>query len=226
MELGTFTYADVGILAVLLISGLIALVRGFVKELLHILCWIAAAVIAVKGFEYVQPHVVGYLQPEILADIATAVGLFITSLVILVIITTMIARKVRKSEIGTFDRVLGFGFGLVRGVLLLALAYLVVIQFLAQDAEEQPNWFRESRAMPLVAESARVLTSLAPEVFAKAQDTIREAGESASEVIESGARDIVSDAPQTTSPGGGKNAEAGYDRDKREEMDQLIESRQ
>lgn len=221
MEPGAITYADVAILAVLLISGLIALVRGFVKELLHILCWIAAAVITVKGFVFVQPIIAGFVAPEILADIAAAVGLFIVSLLILVAITTAIARKVRDSEVGTLDRALGFAFGLARGALLLALAYLVVTQFLPQDEDERPDWFRASFAMPLVAESARLLTTVAPEVFSRTQNTIKQASETAGEMMESGAAKAISDWPKPKTAG-----EPGYEDEIRDGLDQLIESKQ
>ncbi len=222
METGAITYTDVAILSVLLISGLIALVRGFVKELLHILCWIAAAVITVKGFEYVQPFIAGWVQPEILADVGTAGGLFVISLVILVVLTAVVARKVRESKVGGFDRALGFAFGLARGALLLALSYLVVIQFLPQEEEDQPDWFRASMAMPLVAESARILTSIAPEVFSKTQDAIKEASETAGDMMESGAAEVITGG----APRAGDKSETGYERDKRKGMDRLIESRQ
>jgi alkanesulfonate monooxygenase SsuD/methylene tetrahydromethanopterin reductase-like flavin-dependent oxidoreductase (luciferase family) len=93
----------------------LALMRGFVRELLHILAWISAAVIAVKAFPYAKPLVAQYLQPDLLANLATGAGIFIVALVILVFVFAAIAKRVRESDIGMLDRSLGLVFGIARG---------------------------------------------------------------------------------------------------------------
>lgn len=223
MENLALSWVDLIILGVLLISGLLALMRGFVRELLHILAWIAAAVIAVKAFPYAQPVVAQYLQPELLANLATGAGIFVVSLVILVYVFSTISKRVKESDVGVIDRGLGFLFGLARGVLVVALAYLVLVQFLpADESEEPPSWVAESRGLPYVAKSAEFLASVAPEVFAAALDTIEEAGGAAQMLLEEGA--ITS--AQDPAPSSEKRNEAGYQATPRQQMDRLIDSQQ
>ncbi len=222
MENLPVTYADIAILAVLLVSGLLALARGFVKELLHILAWIGAAVIAVRAFPYAQPYIAQFLQPDLLADIATAAGIFVGSLIILVFVFSAIAKRVRESEIGMLDRSLGFLFGLARGALVLALAYLVLMQFLPVDQDEQPKWITDSRMLPYVADSAELLSSVAPEVFEAALATIEDAGGGAKTMFE----DVDLNSIARQPPPAEKTSETGYGEAPRQEMDRIIRSKQ
>lgn len=225
MEQFPLTYLDLIVLGVLLVSGLLALMRGFVRELLHILAWIAAAVIAVKAFPYVQPLVAQYLRPQLLANLATGAGIFIVSLMILVYLFATIAKRVKESDIGVIDRGLGFLFGLARGVLVIALAYLVLMQFLpAEEEEAQPIWLTNSRSLPYVAKSAEFLASVAPEVFAAALHTIGEAGDAAQLLIEEGA--VASSPESAPAPSSEKRSETGYQSAPRQQMDRLIDSKQ
>lgn len=213
-------YADLAILGVLLISGLLALVRGFVRELLHILAWIGAAVIAVKAFPLAEPLTAQYLQPPLLADLAAGAGLFVVSLIVLIFVFGTIARRVRESEIGWIDRLLGFVFGVVRGVLVLALAYMVLLQFLPPEESEQPTWLTASRGLPYVKTSATYLTKVAPEVFAAALRTIEQAGDAAQLMLEDTSATGTGGVEPTTE----KRSETGYGAAPRQQMDRLIDS--
>ncbi len=222
MENLPITYADIAVFAVMLVSGLLALARGFVKEMLHILAWIAAAVIAVRAFPFAQPYVAEYLQPDLLANLATAAGLFIVSLIVLVFLFSSTAKRVRESEIGMLDRLLGFLFGLARGALVLALAYLMVMQFLPTDEDEQPRWVTESKAIPYVEKSAKLLTTVAPEVFEAALTTIEDAGDAAKTMLE----DVDMNTIARPAPTAEKTSETGYGEAPRRDMDRIIRGKQ
>ena len=222
MDALPFTYADIAIVLVLLVSGVLAFVRGFVRELLHILAWVGAAVVAIFGFPFLQPVLQQYLQPELLANLAAGAGVFIVGLMILVYAFAAIARRVKESDAGVIDRGLGFLFGLARGVLVVALAYLVLMQFLPTgEVEEQPAWLTKSRSLPYVARSAEFLASVAPEVFAAALDTIEEAGDAAQLLLEEGSIG-ASREPAASSE---KRSESGYQAAPRQQMDRLIDSK-
>ncbi|MBT3331772.1 MAG: CvpA family protein, partial [Rhodospirillaceae bacterium] len=152
---------DLVILIILLISGLLALSRGFVKEVLSIAGWVIAAVATLKLFPFVQPFVRSYIDQELIADSISGVVIFVVVLTMASFLSSAISRRVQRSEIGILDRSLGFLFGLLRGVVVIALSYLVLVQFLATD--DQPDWLREARAMPAIEYSAEILAGLAPE---------------------------------------------------------------
>ena len=215
-------YTDIAILALLLLSSLLALYRGFVKELLHILAWIGATVVAVKAFPLVQPLVSDHLQPELLANLATGAGLFVVSLMILAFVFASIAKRVRASSFGWVDKILGFFFGLARGGLLLALAYLILMRFLPVADDEQPEWVTVSYALPYVEQSAVLLTSVAPKVFAATLETIEDASGAAQDMFEDGRLESI----RPTLPPDGKTNESGYRDAPRQDMNRLIQSKQ
>jgi len=219
MENLPFTYADVAIVLVLLASSVLAFVRGFVREMLHILAWVGALLIAVYGFPFLQPVMKTVVQPDLLANLVTAGGLFVVSLIVLIFLAASIAKKVKESDIGAVDRSLGFIFGLARGLLILALAYLVLVQFLPPKRKDQPQWVTASRGLPYVEFSAAQLTRLAPELFEAALTTIDEAGDAAGSMLEEGAVKAVEQPPAD-------DDKAGYTEAPRQQMDRLIESQQ
>lgn len=222
MENLPFTYADAAIVLVLAVSAVLAFMRGFVREVLHILAWVGATLIAVYGFPVLQPVVKNYLQPDLLANLVAAGGLFVLSLIVLIFVAASIAKKVKESDIGAVDRSLGFIFGLVRGLLILALAYLVLVQFLPPKRKDQPHWVTASRGLPYLAVGADYLTRLAPELFASALKTIDEAGDAAGTMIDKGAVKAQEPPANGTEPA----AQTGYPEAPRQQMDRLIESQQ
>ena len=113
--------ADIVIAAVLLISAVIALVRGFVKETLTIAGWIGAFFITLYGYEQVATLLADFIEESLFAQVIAAAALFLISLVILTIVSHMLAKQVQGSTLGHLDRALGFVFGLVRGLLLVSV---------------------------------------------------------------------------------------------------------
>ena len=92
---------------------------------------------------------------------AASVTIFIPTLIILALISHVLSGQVRDSALGAVDRSLGFLFGLFRGVIIVCLAYLLIAWILPK--EEQPEWLRSARTIPLVEEGAGLLLQLAPE---------------------------------------------------------------
>jgi membrane protein required for colicin V production len=222
MENLPFTYADAAIVLVLAVSAVLAFMRGFVREMLHILAWIGATLVAVYGFSLLQPVMKKYLQPDLLANLVAAGGLFVLSLIVLIFVAASIAKKVKESDIGAVDRSLGFIFGLARGLLILALAYLVLVQFLPPKRKDQPEWVTASRGLPYVRAGATYLTKLAPELFESALKTIDEAGDAAGTMIKKGSVKATEQPAAEAEP----DKQTGYPEAPRQQMDRLIESQQ
>lgn len=151
---------DLIVIGVVVLSGLFALMRGLVKEVLSIVSWVGALFVAVYGFNFVHPFLDRLIQPTWLADAITGVGLFVISLIVLGLISTVVSGAVRKSSAGALDRSLGFLFGLVRGAVIVCVAWLAMSW--ALPAAEQPMWLREARTLPLVERGANLLLSMVP----------------------------------------------------------------
>ena len=152
---------DLAILAVVLISGLFAFVRGFVHELLSIGAWIGAALVTLFFLPLLLPFAREIISIQIAADIAAGVALFLVVLIGLSIITHWLARQVRESSLGALDRSLGLVFGLARGALIVCIAWIALLW--AMPPRDHPNWITEARARPLVEQGADLLVSVLPE---------------------------------------------------------------
>ncbi len=160
METLPFTAGDIGILIVLLASGLLALARGFVSEVLSIAAWIVAALAAIWGYPHLQPFVSQYLQPDILANVVTAASIFVVALIISSAVSHRISAGVQRSSLGSVDRALGLAFGLARGALLVILAYLALIWVFPPG--NRPAWLEHARFRPWVEQGAAWVASLVP----------------------------------------------------------------
>ncbi len=136
-----FTIIDAVVAAVILISAILAYARGFVREAMAIAGWIAAAVLAFVFAPAAEPlirqiPVVG----DFLADscelsmIAAFAAVFAFGLVIASLFTPLFSSLVQRSALGGLDQGLGFLFGVARGVLLVAIAFIVYDRAMAQAA--------------------------------------------------------------------------------------------
>lgn len=153
------SWLDVILVAIMLISGFLAMVRGFTREVLSIFSWAVAAVAAL----YLTPkywHTVGaYFPSQMAAQIVFGVGVFVIVLIVVSLVTLRISDRVLDSRVGAFDRTLGFIFGLARGFVLVAIVF-VIFSALAKD---QPPWIKNARSYPLLEQTQIAIESLIPQ---------------------------------------------------------------
>lgn len=141
-------WADWVILAIIGISGLISLKRGFVKEALSLLVWIAAFVVAIAFHERLAVLLTDQISaPSLRALIAFAL-LFLATLVVGALVNGLVAMLVEATGLTGTDRVLGMVFGLGRGVLVV-LALVVLLPMLLPV--NQDRWWQQSQLIPHLA---------------------------------------------------------------------------
>lgn len=127
-----FTLVDAGVAIIILISGVLAYSRGLVRETMAILGWIGAAVVAFIFADQVEPLIkqVPVLGEFIgdsceLAIIAAFAAVFAVALIVVSIFTPLFSSAVQRSALGGVDQALGFFFGVLRGIILVAVAFFV-----------------------------------------------------------------------------------------------------
>lgn len=127
-----FTIIDAVVAGVIILSAILAWSRGFVRESLAILGWIAAAVLAFIFAPTVRPMIAQlpvvdrFMSDSCeLATIAAFAVVFALALVIFSIITPLFSSVVQRSALGGVDQGIGFLFGVARGILLVAIAFIV-----------------------------------------------------------------------------------------------------
>lgn len=154
------TTIDLVVIAVILISAFVALWRGLVRETFSIFEWVASAYVALRLSPVFQPMLAGIVEPPLLAWIAAFVGTFVIVLVPLSILTHRFSEIVKRSEIGPVDRVLGFVFGIGRGLVIVGLGYIAFASLV--PPENHPASLTGARLFPLIQNSSEVLLSMVP----------------------------------------------------------------
>jgi membrane protein required for colicin V production len=155
------TLLDVILLVVMLISALLAMVRGFMREVLSIASWAAAALVTILAFPRALPVVQGYLSNDIVAKAVTIGGIFLGTLLVVAVITIKISDMVLDSRIGALDRTLGFLFGLGRGLIIVVVAYLF-FDWLVPD-RSKPEWVMKAKSKIVLSSTGDWLKAQLPE---------------------------------------------------------------
>ncbi len=163
------TIVDFGVLGILLVSGLIAAYRGFLKETLTVSAWLLAAVAAVFFWPATKPFARSLVEPKMFADILALVGIFFMLLIPVSFVSFRLSELVRESHAGPLDRSMGFVFGLARGLLVVGLGYLVFASL--APAKTHPDWVREARLLPVIKGTADVIRSISGGKAKEAKDT-------------------------------------------------------
>ena len=151
---------DIFVIVLLGGGALIGIVRGLVHEVLSLLAWVVA-IIMLRLFH--EPISVALTEPVGTATGAAVLAfviLFLPSFLFMKLVARSLGRKSRKSVLGPFDRVLGGGFGMVKGLLAATLFFLLAN--LATDViygpdANRPEWMRKSRTFPLLNASGRAV---------------------------------------------------------------------
>ena len=155
-------WVDLAVLAVILLSGLFAFMRGLVREVLGVGAWIVAALVASPYglFPYVQPWVRQQFSNPTTADIVAFGGVFVITLILLWLVAGTISGLIRGSVLGGLDRTLGLVFGLARGVVIIAAAYIVA--GIAIPVAQWPEPVVDARSLPIAHRTALWLTAQVP----------------------------------------------------------------
>jgi membrane protein required for colicin V production len=229
---------DIGVAVLVLVSAVLAYARGLVHEVLSVAGWIGAILATSYGFPFLRPYARQLITIDIVADFGAGIVIFVLSLVILSLLTRRISKKVKDSTLNAVDRSLGFLFGLLRGALVVCIAYIGLEMFYPQD--DRPQWISEARSMELIGPGAALLVALIPENFTTAgegpgEDAGKDGGEGKEEKKDaddkgSGTRRVVQEllAPKPKGAGGEKDGApegdaAGYGEKARQQMDRLNE---
>ena len=138
-------WADWTIVAILVVSSLIGLKRGFVKEALSLVCWVAAFVVAMTFHEALGSLLVDAVPTPSVRELLAFGVLFAATLVVGAMVNYLLGELIRLTGLSGTDRLFGMVFGLARGaVVVLAILLLVpAVVPVNQDA-----WWHQSLVIP------------------------------------------------------------------------------
>ena len=213
------TWLDIIVLIFTLISALLAMARGFTREILSILSWVVAALAALWLFPRYQEQARELLagSPKLLADVLLVFGIFLITLIVATFITIRLADKILDSRVGALDRSFGFLFGLARGLIIVVIAYLFFTWLVPESS--QPRWVLEARSRDMLNYTGEAIRRLLPEDPGASLSKIKPPGDEEAE------EPAVEEPPaEGNSKIEDSNRQPGYKRAERQGLDQLLES--
>lgn len=232
---------DILVGAVLLVSAIIAFLRGFIREVLTIAGVVGGMAAAYAFGSKLSPTVLGWLggagtedEPNKLFDIvpygivadAIAYGaIFIIVMIAISVASHFLAESVKSLGLGAIDRTLGVFFGLVRGILFLGLLYLP-LHMLVED-ETKERWFAGSNTHIYLEKTSGLIRGFLP------SDTLKDIEEDAEQIEDAfSTRQKLEDmqllrkkAEEGTLSEEDQKKLQGYDDEFRDNMDRLFEEK-
>ncbi len=215
---------DLAVGIILLISALLAFMRGFVHEVLSVAAWVGAVLAGVHGLPFARPIARKFIPIDWAADSAAAVLIFLVVLLALSILTNAIARSIQKSALNNLDRSLGFVFGLARALVILGVG-LIITDWLTATA--RPIWMARAKTLPIIELSADGLKAILPPSFMAAGDAAKDGAARINRAVE--AKEtldrLTAPALQGASPDNETaKPESGYQDKERRDMERLIQT--
>jgi membrane protein required for colicin V production len=155
------TLLDIVLIVVMLISGLLAMVRGFMREILSIIAWVLAAGATLYSYAKLLPLAKQYFNNDVVATVAVIGGVFLITLLVVSVLTVRLSDMVLDSRVGALDRTLGFLFGLARGLVIVVVAF-IFFTWLVPD-RSQPEWVKSAKSRVVLTGTGQWLMSMLPE---------------------------------------------------------------
>ena len=154
---------DIGVIVSVILGAITGLILGFVRSGLFIISWLGSAIITFISFPYVKPFTRQYIERDFFADITAGFVVFIISLIILFLLSSVVGSWVRNSRLNALDRSLGMLAGIITTSILLAGSYIVAEKI--WPPQKRPDWLVTAKVLPLIRNGAQALNKLIPENF-------------------------------------------------------------
>lgn len=243
---------DVVFLVIVGVSALVAIARGVTKELLSIIGWVLAGVSVYYLLPVVDPIMKKYIASEVLSGLVSGMVILIMFCIFWVLAADKISTQIRFSKLSALDRILGFIFGIFRGVVIVILLQIMISSLIPE--ESQKGVFAESRYFKLAGDAAGPIKGLIPEKWfddlkakgenlglgaaktdekvdeEKAKDEepssaekLNKATDAASDVLKKSGEELFNKLVQPKVEGEAEAKEDGYKKDETSDLDKLMD---
>ncbi len=152
---------DVVFLIITGVSALVGIARGMTKELLSLAGWILAAVAVFYMTPLLDPVMQKYIASKVLASVVSGMIILIVFCVVWILTVDKIASVIRSSKLSALDRVLGFAFGMVRGIIIVILIAMMLTTLIPEESKK--GVFAESKYFNEASECAEPLMAMIPQ---------------------------------------------------------------
>ena len=155
------TLFDIIALLILSVSTLVGFVRGALREVTTVVAFVIAVAVAIFTLPFTGPVARAAVHPFWAANAVAVLIVFLAVYILVRVLASAVMRGVHSTQaLGTVDRVIGSGFGLIRGLVVLGLFNLAIN--LVPPPSGVPEWVGAAKLYALSADCARTLLALAP----------------------------------------------------------------
>jgi len=152
---------DIAVILIILSSAILAVFRGFFREFLSIVGWVGAIFVMLYGAPFLLPYTEPYIKNELINLAIAYAAIFIFSLFLFSLLAHYLAKLVQGSSLGPIDRSFGFIFGVIRGMLVVALLYMVLIWVWPED--KHASWIKQAKTVPYIMMTSNWVKTLLPQ---------------------------------------------------------------
>lgn len=153
-------FIDCLIVLIVVVSAGYACWRGFIWETLTIFSWAVASISCLYFGPYIVPLTKSLVGEGWLATLLGYASVFMAIFIPFAFISHRFSETVKNSPIGPLDRAAGIAFGVVRGLVILGLAYMAFTYFV--PIRNHPKWLTEARLIPIIQSTADILLTAVP----------------------------------------------------------------
>lgn len=180
VELNVF---DAIVLGILVLSALLSLFRGFIREVLSIIAWVGSALITLYNADKVALALKPTLGEGAASIIVGTLGTYFASLVIISIINAILMRYIKPgSEVGALDKILGLAFGLIKGGIIVVLGFYILT--FVYDEKSFPEEIKTAWSFPTVQSATKTFVSFLPEYLQNITTLVKASPEEKQKMVE------------------------------------------
>ena len=225
-----FEHLDYAIIAVLLVSASLSLIRGFTKEVLSITGWIVSGYAAIFFGPSIKPLLANYVKIDWVVNGGAMLIVFLLTLIAFSIGGSFIAKSMKASPLGPLDRTMGVIFGGLRGVFIVCTAYLGVSAVIPED--DHPGFIKDAKLRPMLQTGSKAVVALVPldrlpinltgigqTVTEKGADALKEVGQ---EMLRDAIDAEVEKLSTANKEVQDSTPDKGYKQDERDDIERLI----
>jgi membrane protein required for colicin V production len=218
---------DYIIIAVLVVSAALSLMRGFTKEVLSITGWIVSGYAAIFLGPSLKPLLASYITIDWAITGGAMLIVFIGTLIVFSIGGSFVASSIKGTGLGALDRTLGVGFGVLRGFFIVCMAYFGISTVLPEN--DHPEFITEARLRPVLQTGTKAFIAIVPldrlplsvanigeTLSEKGGDALQKVGE---EALRSVAREELQNLVEEVQD---SEPDTGYKQLERDQMERLI----
>lgn len=154
------TALDIVVMLMIGLAALVGVMRGFVTEILSLIAWVAGVAALRLFYEPGAALAASVTGTETGGAILAFVLIFLVTFIAFRLVARTLGERTRQSIIGPIDRVLGLGFGAIKGLIGASLLFLLVNLFFDVvwgPKEAKPDWLRSAKTYPLLKLSSQAI---------------------------------------------------------------------